>query len=55
MIAGWNDLMLPAYRLIAAGLAALIVAAIFRPRSLAERVTAGMVLVPLILRILLIK
>jgi hypothetical protein len=47
--------MLLAYRLIAAFLAVLLVAALFRRRPLGEQVTAGLVLVPLILRVLLIK
>lgn len=47
--------MLLTYRFITAVLMALVAAALFRRRSLSEHVTAGMVLVPLILRVLLIK
>jgi hypothetical protein len=47
--------MMLAYRLICLGLAALVMAAMFRRRSLGEQVTAGMVLVPLLLRLFLVK
>jgi hypothetical protein len=47
--------MLLTYRLITAALIALLVAALFRRRPLGEQITAGIVLVPLILRALLIK
>jgi hypothetical protein len=47
--------MLLLYRLICLGLALLVVASILRRRSLGEQVTAGMVLVPLVLRLLLVK
>ncbi len=47
--------MLLIYRLITAALAVLLLAALFRRRPFGEQVTAGMVLVPLMLRILLIK
>jgi hypothetical protein len=47
--------MLLSYRLITGLLVLLLVAALFRRRPLGEQVTAGLVLVPLILRVLLIK
>lgn len=47
--------MLLTYRLITALLIALVVAALFRRRPFGERATAGLVLVPLVLRLLLIK
>ena len=47
--------MLLTYRLICLGLAVLVAAAIFRRRPLGEQVTAGMVLIPLLLRLLLVK
>ena len=47
--------MLLTYRLITAALALLLVAALFRRRPFGEQVTAGIVLVPLVLRALLIK
>jgi hypothetical protein len=47
--------MLLTYRLITALLIVLLVAALFRRRPLGEQVTAGLVLVPLVLRLLLIK
>jgi hypothetical protein len=47
--------MLLTYRLITAALVALLLAALFRRRPLGEQVTAGIVLVPLVLRLLLIK
>ena len=43
------------YRLICVFLAALIVAAILRRRPLGEQVTGALVLVPLLLRIFLVK
>jgi hypothetical protein len=47
--------MMLIYRLICLGLAVLVVAAILRRRSLGEQVTAGMVLIPLLLRLFLVK
>jgi hypothetical protein len=47
--------MLLTYRLITGVLILLLSAALFRRRPLGERVTAGLVLVPLVLRLLLIK
>jgi hypothetical protein len=47
--------MLLIYRVITAALALLLLAALFRRRPFSEQVTAGMVLVPLMLRVLLIK
>ena len=47
--------MLLIYRLLTAALVVLLVAALFRRRPLGEQATAGLVLVPLILRVLLIK
>ena len=47
--------MLLTYRLIAAALVVLLVVSLFRRRPLGEQVTAGIVIVPLILRVLLIK
>jgi hypothetical protein len=47
--------MLLGYRLICLGLAVLVAAAILRRRSFGEQVTAGMVLVPLLLRLFLVK
>lgn len=47
--------MLLTYRLITAGLVVLLASALMRRRPLGEQVTAGMVMVPLILRVLLIK
>ena len=47
--------MLLAYRLICLGLAVLVAAAILRRRTFGEQVTAGMVLVPLLLRLFLVK
>jgi len=47
--------MLLTYRLITGVLILLLAAALFRRRPLGERVTAGLVLVPLVLRLLLIK
>ena len=47
--------MLLTYRLITAAIVVLLVTALFRRRSLGEQVTAGIVLVPLVLRLLLIK
>ena len=43
------------YRLICLGLAVLVAAAILRRRSFGDQVTAGMVLVPLLLRLFLVK
>jgi hypothetical protein len=47
--------MLLIYQGIAAVMALLLVAAMFRPRPVAEQVTAAIVLVPLLLRVFLIK
>ena len=47
--------MLLVYRLIFLGLAVLVTASILRRRPLGEQVTAGMVLIPLLLRLLLVK
>jgi hypothetical protein len=47
--------MLLIYRAITAALIVLLLAALFRRRPLGEQVTAGIVLVPLILRLFLIK
>jgi hypothetical protein len=47
--------MMLIYRLICLGLAVLVGAAILRRRSLGEQVTAGMVLIPLLLRLFLVK
>ncbi len=47
--------MLLTYRLITAALILLLLAALFRRRPLGDQVTAGIVLVPLLLRVLLIK
>ena len=47
--------MLLIYRLICVFLAALVVAAILRRRTLGEQVTGALVLVPLLLRIFLVK
>jgi hypothetical protein len=47
--------MLLTYRLITAALIVLLLAALFRRRPLGEQITAGIVLVPLVLRALLIK
>jgi hypothetical protein len=47
--------MMPIYRLICLGLAVLVAAAVLRRRSLGEQVTAGMVLIPLLLRLFLVK
>jgi len=43
------------YRLICLGLAVLVTASILRRRPIGEQVTAGMVLIPLLLRLLLVK
>lgn len=43
------------YRLICLGLAVLIAASILRRRRFGEQVTAGMVLIPLLLRLFLVK
>jgi hypothetical protein len=43
------------YRLICLGLGALIVATMLRRRPFGEQVTAGLVLIPLLLRLLLVK
>ena len=48
-------IVLLTYRLICLGLAVLVASAIVRRRSLGEQVTAGMVLVPLLLRLFLVK
>lgn len=48
-------MLLWTYRLIAAALVLLLTAALVRRRPLGERVTAGIVMIPLILRVLLIK
>ena len=48
-------IVLLTYRLICLGLAVLVGSAILRRRSLGEQVTAGMVLVPLLLRLFLVK
>ena len=47
--------MLLIYRLICVFLVALVVAAILRRRPLGEQVTGALVLVPLLLRIFLVK
>jgi hypothetical protein len=47
--------MLLLYRAICLGLAVLVAAAIVRRRSFGEQVTAGMVLIPLLLRLFLVK
>ena len=47
--------MLLIYRLFCVLLAALVVAAILRRRPLGEQVTGALVLVPLLLRIFLVK
>ena len=47
--------MLLTYRLICLGLAVLVATAILRRRHLGEQVTAGMVLIPLLLRLFLVK
>lgn len=47
--------MLLTYRLITLALIVLVTAALFRRRPFGEQVTAGLVLVPLVLRALLIK
>ena len=47
--------MLLVYRLITALLAALVILVCLRERSWTGRVTAGMVLVPLLLRLFLLK
>jgi hypothetical protein len=47
--------MLPVYRAIAALIVLLLVAVMFRRRPLGEQVTAAMVLVPLLLRVFLVK
>jgi len=47
--------MLIVYRLICLGLAVLVAAAALRRRPLGEQVTAAMVFVPLLLRLLLVK
>ena len=47
--------MLLIYRLICVSLVALVVAAILRRRPLGEQVTGALVLVPLLLRIFLVK
>jgi len=56
-VAAWVEplVMLIAYRLITAALIVLVAAALFRRRSLGEQITAGIVLVPLVLRVLLLK
>jgi hypothetical protein len=43
------------YRLICLGLAVLVAAAILRRRAFGDQVTAGMVLIPLLLRLFLVK
>ena len=43
------------YRLICLGLAGLVAASILRRRPIGEQVTAGMVLIPLLLRLFLVK
>jgi len=48
-------LMLLTYRVICLGLAVLVAGAIVRRRSFGEQVTAGMVLIPLLLRLFLVK
>jgi hypothetical protein len=47
--------MLLTYRLITAGLVLLLLATILRRHTLGTQVSAALVLVPLILRVLLIK
>jgi hypothetical protein len=47
--------MLLTYRLIAAALVLLLAASLLKKRPFGEQVTAGMVMIPLILRVLLIK
>ncbi len=47
--------MLLAYRLITGFVVVLLVAALCRRRPLGEQATAGLVLVPLLLRLLLVK
>ena len=47
--------MLVAYRLICLGVALLVACAVLRARTLAEQVTGAIVLVPLLLRIALVK
>lgn len=47
--------MLLTYRLITAFLALLVAIAVFRQRSAGARATGAMVLVPLLLRLLLVK
>lgn len=47
--------MLLTYRFIAAALVLLLASALVKKRPLGEQVTAGMVMIPLILRVLLIK
>lgn len=47
--------MLLIYRVITAVLVGLLLAALFRRRPAGEQVTAGIVLVPLLLRLFLIK
>lgn len=47
--------MLLVYRLITALLAVLVVVVTLRERSLGGKVVGGMVLVPLVLRLLLVK
>lgn len=47
--------VLLAYRFLTGFLIVLVAAALFRRRPPGEQITAGMVLVPLILRVLLIK
>ncbi len=48
-------MLLHVYQGITALVAVLVVAAMLRSRRLAEQVTAGLVLVPLLLRIFLVK
>lgn len=47
--------MLTTYRLITAFLAVLVAVAVFRQRSPGARATGAMVLVPLLLRLFLVK
>lgn len=47
--------MLTVYRLVTALLAVLVVIVTLRERSLGAKVTGGMVLVPLLLRLFLVK
>lgn len=47
--------MLLVYRFICLGLAVLLAASILRRRTFGEQVTAGMVLIPLLLRLFLVK